>query len=238
MEKYIGCSGYHYKDWKGKFYPEAIDKKTWLRYYAYHFNSVEINNTFYKIPDKKTLNSWMEQTPADFRFSVKGSRYITHMKKLKDTKPHVENFYESIDPLRDKIGAVLWQLPGNLHRNNEKMETFCNELDDSYLNVIEFRHNSWFEKEVYELVSKYNVGVCSLSAPGNLPEILEDGSNIIYLRFHGKEEWYRYHYSDKELENWIGKIKQSNANTSYIYFNNDYNAYAVENGIKMKKMLS
>ncbi|MFO7853442.1 MAG: DUF72 domain-containing protein [Bacteroidota bacterium] len=237
MEKFIGCSGFHYSDWKGKFYPEDISKDRWLEYYSQHFNSVEINNTFYKIPEKEALKSWLRQTPSGFKFSVKGSRYVTHMKKLKDSKTHVKRFYQAIDPLKEKLGAVLWQLPGNLHRNDKKIEAFCKELDNSINNVIEFRHISWFNREIYELLSSYDVAVCSLSAPGDLPDLFEDTPGKIYLRFHGKEEWYRYHYSEKELREWSNKIRKSSAEICYVYFNNDYKAYAVENGIKMKELL-
>ncbi|MGM0666980.1 MAG: DUF72 domain-containing protein [Bacteroidota bacterium] len=237
MEKFMGCSGFHYSDWKGKFYPEDIKKESWLEYYSQHFNSVEINNTFYKIPEKDTLKSWLEQTPPDFSFSLKGSRYITHMKKLKDCKTHVKKFYKAIKPLEEKLGAVLWQLPGNLHRNDEKIEAFCKELDKTYTNVIEFRHISWFKREIYDLLSSYGVTVCSLSAPGDLLETLEVSSGKVYLRFHGKEEWYRYRYSEKELGQWSDKINKSGAAVAYVYFNNDYKAYAVENAIKMKELL-
>src|SRR6056297_4247126 len=112
---YIGCSGYHYDDWHGPFYPEGMKKEEWLSFYAEKFNSVEINNSFYNIPEKSTLKSWKEQTPEHFRFTLKGSRYITHMKKLKDPETHVKRFLEGIEPLADKIGCILWQLPGNLH---------------------------------------------------------------------------------------------------------------------------
>ncbi|MEE4214131.1 MAG: DUF72 domain-containing protein, partial [Bacteroidales bacterium] len=170
MEKFIGCSGFHYSDWKGKFYPEDIKKESWLEYYSQHFNSVEINNTFYKIPEKDALKSWLGQTPPGFSFSLKGSRYITHMKKLKDCRKHAKKFYDAIEPLKKKLGAVLWQLPGNLHRNDAKIEDFCKELDNNITNVIEFRHISWFKREIYDLLSSYDVTVCSLSAPGDLPE--------------------------------------------------------------------
>jgi len=237
MEKFIGCSGFHYNDWIGKLYPRDMKKEKWLEYYSQHFNSVEINNTFYKIPDKDALKSWLGQTPQGFSFSVKGSRYITHMKKLKDCRKHVRKFYKAIEPLKKKLGAVLWQLPGNLHRNDEKIETFCKELDKTYTNVIEFRHISWFRQEIYELLSSYDVTVCSLSAPGDLPEILADTTGKIYLRFHGKDEWYRYRYNDRELGEWATKLNNSGAVISYVYFNNDYKAYAVDNCIKMKELL-
>jgi uncharacterized protein YecE (DUF72 family) len=237
MEKYIGCSGFHYKDWKGRFYPESIRPDGWLGYYSEIFNSVEINNTFYKIPEVKTLRSWIDQTPPGFRFSVKASRYITHMKKLIDSKPHVARFYKSIDPLKKKLGAVLWQLPASFHRNDIRIEAFCRNLDNSFTNILEFRHISWFEKEVYTLLSAFDVSFCSISAPGGLPDVFEDSTSKIYLRFHGKEDWYRYNYSNEELDIWKNKIVKSSAKLCYIYFNNDYNAYAVENGIKMKGLL-
>ncbi len=237
MKKFIGCSGYHYKDWEEDFYPKGMKKNIWLEYYAKHYNTVEINNTFYKIPGRETFDEWNKQTPSHFRFSIKGSRYITHMKKLKDSKPHVDRFYESIEPLKKKINTVLWQLPGNLHKNMGKMESFCKELDSTYINVIEFRHLSWFEQEVYDLLASYNIVVCSLSAPDDFPEFIEDSTGIIYLRMHGKDDWYRYNYSDEELETWKHRIAQSNANECYVYFNNDVNAYAPENALKLSEML-
>ncbi len=236
MEKYIGCSGYHYKDWLGTFYPEQMKPKSWLAHYAQQFNTVEINNTFYKIPGRETFDEWDQQTPSDFRFSIKGSRYITHMKKLKDCKPHLEHFYQSIEPLKKKIYTVLWQLPGNLHKNMDKLEMFCQDLDQSYINVIEFRHHSWFDQEVYDLLSAFDIVMCSISAPGDLPEFIEDSTGKIYLRMHGKDEWYSYNYSDDELTTWKKRITHSNANECYIYFNNDVNAYAPNNALKIWNM--
>lgn len=237
MKKYIGCSGYHYKDWLGTFYPEKIKSNQWLAHYAQHFNTVEINNTFYKIPGHETFDEWYKQTPSHFRFSIKGSRYITHMKKLKDSKLHVEHFYQSIEPLKEKASTVLWQLPGNLHKKMEKMESFCKDLDQSYINVIEFRHISWFDQDVYDLLSSYNVVVCSISAPGDLPEFIEDATGKVYLRMHGQDEWYSYNYSEEELATWKNRIVDSEANECYVYFNNDVNAYAPNNALKLNEML-
>ncbi|MFW5821569.1 MAG: DUF72 domain-containing protein [Bacteroidota bacterium] len=237
MAYYIGCSGYHYNDWRGKFYPEDLKKEEWLEYYTEHFNTVEINNTFYQIPEKKTLKEWMKTTPKDFRFAVKGSRYITHMKKLKDPEEHLDNFYEGIEALMDKTEIILWQLPGNLHKNKEKIENFCDLLNKDFKNVIEFRHKSWFDEEIYELLAKYDVISCSLSAPDDLPEELEDRTGTSYLRFHGKKEWYDYNYSKRELEKWSKKIEDSEAKDHYVYFNNDHEAHSAENAQTLKELL-
>ncbi len=237
MAYYVGCSGYHYKDWRGKFYPEDLKKEKWLEYYAEHFNTVEINNTFYQIPEKKTLKEWVKITPDGFRFTVKGSRYITHMKKLKDPEEHLDNFYDGIEPIKEKTGVILWQLPGNLHKNEEKIENFCRLLDRDFLNVIEFRHSSWFTEDIYNLLAGYDVITCSLSAPDDLPEFLEDRTKKVYLRFHGKEEWYKYKYSEEELEGWADRMKRSRAKDYYVYFNNDVGANSVENALMLKEVL-
>lgn len=237
MSKYIGCSGYHYNDWKGKFYPEDLHKDKWLEYYAKHFSSVEINNTFYKIPDASTLKEWIDITPDYFNFSVKGSRYITHMKKLKDVEKHLNRFYEAIEPLKEKTKVILWQLPGNLHKNENKIEEFCKLLRKDYKNVIEFRHLSWFSDEIFNILSANDVITCSLSAPGDLPEDLYPQKDTIYLRFHGKKEWYKDNYSNDELMNWSKRIKNSGAEEVYVYFNNDHNAYSTMNAEKLNELL-
>jgi len=227
---YIGCSGYHYSAWKGPFYPDDIPKKDWLGYYAERFNSVEINNSFYKVPDPETFESWKDQTPATFRFTLKGSRYITHMKKLKDPEKHLKKFYDAIEPLGDKTRCILWQLPGNLHEDTEKLDHFCSKLSQDYTNVLEFRHQSWFSGKVGEIISgARKCVICSLSAPGDLPEDLFVDRGITYVRFHGKDDWYRHDYSDGELEKWAEKIAGSGTRELYAYFNNDVDAHAPVN---------
>jgi len=237
MKSYTGCSGFHYKNWKGDFYPEDLKQKEWLPFYARHFNTVEINNTFYNTPKKSTFENWLEQTPKGFRFAVKGSRYVTHLKKLRDSEEHTRNFYQAIEPLAEKINAVLWQLPRNQHRDVEKIEKFCQSLSKDFVSVIEFRHPSWFEEKIYELLAKYNVVTCSLSAPDNLPEVLENKTGKAYLRLHGKKNWYDYYYAESELKKWSGRIKKSNIKEIYIYFNNDMHTNAVKNGNMMKEYL-
>lgn len=241
MYTFTGCSGFHYDAWKGKFYPEDLTKKEWLGHYSKHFNTVEINHSFYQMPKEKDLKNWHSITPRHFRFTMKGSQYITHRKKLvndEKVRSGVKNFYDVVEVLKGKLGCILWQLPGNLHRNDEKLDTFCKILSNNFKNVIEFRHLSWFTEPVMEILEKHDVGYCILSAPDELPEQTVVTSDTAYVRFHGKEEWYVYDYSDKELEEWADKLKRLSARRIYLYFNNDANANAVKNAMKMQELLN
>ncbi len=240
MEKFIGCSGYHYNDWKGSFYPSGLPEDDWLAYYASHFNTVEINNSFYKLPDKDKIKHWLNQTPDGFRFTFKAHRYLTHMKKLKaDDKfrQRMEDFFRALQPVEKRIHNVLWQLPGNLHKNPERLHHFCTLLDNSYTHIIEFRHASWFDDEIYDMLQSHDIGICMLSAPGDLPEKVIATSTTAYLRLHGKKEWYNYKYSKQELGNWKMRLnKLKSAKALYIYFNNDQQAFAPQNAGEMKTM--
>lgn len=237
MTYYIGCSGWSYKHWKGMFYPDDLPQTKWLQYYVKYFNTVEINSTFYRFPKQETLLHWCEETPDNFRFTLKGSRYITHMKKLKNVEEHLQNFYEQARVMGNKIGCILWQLPPNLHRNDEKLKAFCQALSSNFNNVIEFRHQSWFDDTVYKILQEHNVGFCIISTP-DFPEIVKETTDLAYIRFHGKdEEWYTYYYSEDELRKWAQQIKKLEAHHKYIYFNNDYQAHAVQNAQQLSDYL-
>lgn len=241
MYTFIGCSGFHYDDWKGSFYPEDLSTDDWLPYYTNHFQTVEINNSFYSLPDEGQLKTWHKQTPAHFKFTMKGSRYITHMKKLmndKDVQNGIKKFYNTISPLGGKIGCILWQLPGNLHRDDKKLDDFCSLLSRDFKNVIEFRHQSWFDDQVLQILKNHRVGYCIISAPDDLPELVEATTETGYVRFHGKDEWYKYDYSSKELEKWSKKINTLKTERVYCYFNNDFKANAIENAQMLKKKLT
>lgn len=240
MNTFIGCSGFHYEHWEGSFYPEELSKSEWLPYYAEHFNTVEINNSFYNLPEREDVTHWYEQTPDDFRFTMKGSRYVTHMKKLvddEDTREGVKTFYDTAETLKEKLGSILWQLPGNQHRDDDKLETFCSTLSSDFTNVMEFRHPSWFTEEVLDILSNHQVSYCIISAPGDLPEVAHTTTDTAYLRFHGKEEWYRYLYSEKEMKQWAQKVQKLEAETAYLYFNNDAETNAIENARQIKEKL-
>ncbi len=242
MKIFIGCSGYSYKDWKKKFYPEELPKKEWLSFYAEHFNTVEINNTFYKFPTQDQLSQWKDQTPKSFKFTIKANRYLSHMKKLKvddDFMKSLKGFNESLESIKDKLGCVLWQLPGNLKENIPKLETFFDKLDHQMQHVIEFREKSWFNDQVYDVLRKHNIAYCMLSAPDDLPEEVVTTSKTAYLRFHGKSTWYNYEYSDEELNTWKNRLnKLKGINQLFIYFNNDHQAYAVKNAKALKEMMN
>jgi uncharacterized protein YecE (DUF72 family) len=233
MNLFIGCSGFHYRDWAGKFYPEQLPKKEWLEYYAGHFNTVEINNTFYKMPEEKTLLNWKSKTPADFKFTIKANRFFTHQKKLNTDDIFRERYYSFIDTvskLGEKLGCILWQLPANQGFDPGKLDRFCRLSDKNFSHVIEFRHLSWFEKETYDILREHGIGFCMLSAPKPLPEEVTATSATAYLRYHGKTNWYNYHYSESELDVWVQKLQNlQGAAELYIYFNNDHQAWAVEN---------
>ncbi|MGC9472455.1 MAG: DUF72 domain-containing protein [Bacteroidales bacterium] len=236
MKCYIGCSGFYYKDWKGKFYPGDLPASRWLEYYAGHFPAVEINNTFYNMPGEKELRTWKERTPANFRFAVKAHRFFTHMKKLKTDglfRQRLSEFLHSLNALEDKLGCVLWQLPGNLHSNLSKLEKFAKLLDKNQVHVLEFRHASWFAPQVYELMRDTGLAFCMLSAPGNLPEEVQVTAPTAYARFHGKNRWYDHFYGKDELDHWKKRLKQMEKEhrpeTLYVFFNNDMHAHAAEN---------
>lgn len=233
----IGCSGFYYKDWVGKFYPEDLNKSKWLEFYAESFDTVEINNSFYRMPKEKTVQGWYDRTPEDFTFTLKGSRYVTHIKRLKDIAESVAYFYHLADILAEKLGCILWQLPPSLKKDMERLENFCKTLKPHYKNVIEFRHPSWFDDEVYALLTKYQVAYCIISAPEGLPEDVITTANFAYIRFHGKTYWYNYNYSKEQLLQWKEKMEALDVEQVFVYFNNDYNVRAVENGKLLKELL-
>jgi len=239
MEKFIGCSGYYYDHWKDIFYPQGVPKYKWLEFYANHFNTVEINNTFYRMPDEKTVKNWYVRTPAGFLFSVKGFRVITHMKKLSvDTMllDSLHQFQHTVRFLKDKLGPLLWQLPGSFTMNIGKLEKFCAALSPEFQHVFEFRNASWFTQEVYEVLQKYNHGLCIVSSPGNVLEVVKTTSDVAYIRFHGKGSWYDDNYSNEDLQHWKQKLEHIEAAKLFAYFNNDIGGYAIGNAKYLRSL--
>ncbi|MFD0976155.1 DUF72 domain-containing protein [Salinimicrobium gaetbulicola] len=236
MKVHIGCSGWNYKDWRGKFYPEKLAAKNWLEYYSGQFNSVEVNSTFYRFPKDEYVEKWRETVPSDFLFTLKGSRYVTHMKKLNEVEESVAQFSEVAKILKDKLGSVLWQLPPSLHRDGDRLKDFCSLLDPDIKNVIEFRHESWYDQEVYNLLADHNVIFCAISSP-KFPEEMVTTGKTGYLRFHGKgKKWYDYLYSEDELKEWYDQIMKTDLEEIFIYFNNDMHANAPENARELRSL--
>ncbi len=232
---HIGCSGYFYQDWKGAFYPRDLPKKRWLAYYAQQFDALEINHTFYRIPKKEKMQDWYEKTPEQFRFAIKGNRYMTQLKKLKmdeAARDSLSSFFTAIEPLKEKAGPVLWQCPGNLKVDLERLETFCSLLPRDYPHVIEFRNKDWFRGDVYEILEKHGVAWCNVSAPGNIPQELHITSEMAYIRFHGHKTWYQDAYPDPVLERWSNALKEATGYTDlWAFFNNTDDANAARNAL-------
>lgn len=215
---FIGTSGYSYSGWEDVFYPRDLDRKKQLEYYSQRLKTVEINSSFYHLPSLKTFQSWRKKTPKNFIFALKSSRYITHVKKLKDCKEPWQRFITNARGLKEKLGPILFQLPANFKVNEERLEDFLIFLPKKYRYAFEFRNRTWFKKEIYQILKKHNVALCiadSLKWP--LEEKIT--ADFVYLRFHGKV-LYSSKYSEKELKQWAEKIKKWRKDV-YVYFNND-----------------
>jgi uncharacterized protein YecE (DUF72 family) len=240
----IGTSGYSYKHWSnGIFYPPEISSHNWLEYYCQFFNTVELNVTFYRLPKKETFKKWYERTPDNFTFALKGSRFITHIKKLNNCKKALELFFSYTQELKGKLGVVLWQLPPNLIFNEERIKNFCqllktNNISQNISQAFEFRNESWFCSELYNILEDYNFSL-GIAHSKHWPCIEKMTANFIYLRFHGGEELYSSNYSDSELKYWADKGKHwlSEGKSIYAYFNNDAYGYAVKNALKFRELL-
>jgi len=238
VQYYIGTSGWHYEHWRDSFYPAKLIKAKWLDFYATHFNTVELNNSFYRLPTENAFNTWRDSVPADFTYAVKVSRFITHIKRLKDTGEAVEKFITRARILGDKLGPLLYQLPPNMHRNDEVLESFLSILPVGIRHVFEFRHQSWLEEGVFQILQKYNVGFCIFDMPYiSCPAIAT--ADFAYIRFHGSTGLYSSCYSDEELASWGKRLVNlaRNLKSVYIYFNNDAEAFAVRNAVTLRTYL-
>lgn len=233
----LGTSGWSYPGWRGKFYPPDLPAKDWLRFYAEHFSTVEINMTFYRFPKPETLKGWLERTPSHFTFTLKANRQITHLKKLHNVRSDVRYFYILANSLEKKLGCILFQLPPSISLDMSLLRDFLATLEPTYRNVIEFRHPSWYHDEVYETLREAGVAFCTVSS-AQVPAATVVTSRVAYFRFHGLTGGYRYNYSDEELSLWARVIKASEAQEKYVYFNNDYQAFAVRNCLKLRQLLS
>ncbi|RLJ03148.1 MAG: DUF72 domain-containing protein [Candidatus Aenigmatarchaeota archaeon] len=234
---YIGCSGWFYPHWHGSFYPSELKQSRWFKYYSEKFNTVELNSTFYHFPKESTARNWHRSSPKGFVYTLKVNRIITHLKRFVGTKRLINDFYRIGERLEEKMGCFLFQLPPSLHFTEKKLHEILSQLDPEKRNVLEFRHQSWFNDDVYRELKKNGIIFCSVSAP-KLPDDLIKTGKDIYIRFHGRDRWYSHNYSDEELESWAERILKSRAVNVWCYFNNDFNAYAPKNAMKLREFLS
>jgi uncharacterized protein YecE (DUF72 family) len=233
---YIGTSGWHYDHWRGEFYPKDISKSRWLEFYSQHFSTVELNNSFYRLPSAKAFINWRDSAPLGFVFSIKVSRFITHIKRLRNAEEPVANFMTRTRLLEGKLGPLLYQLPQNMKHDDRLLEDFVQMLPKDAHHVFEFRHTSWFDDKVFDLLHKNNIGFCIYDMPGFKTPVIAT-SDIAYIRFHGSHQLYGSCYSDKELEVWARKIAELESRVVFVYFNNDAEGFAIKNALTLKNLL-
>jgi uncharacterized protein YecE (DUF72 family) len=238
----IGCSGWNYAHWRhGVFYPPRLAARNWLRFYAQHFDTVEINTTFYRLPKAAAVARWVDETPDDFLFAVKVSRYITHVKRLNDVAPNLALLYERIAPLlaSSKLGPLLWQLPPTFKRDDDRLAQALEAFPPEQRHAVEFRHESWFTPEVMALLRERNVALVI----GDRPQVHafqthELTADFTFVRFHAGTRGRNGNYSHRELGVWVRRLREwSREADVYAYFNNDWEGYAIENALYVGERL-
>lgn len=234
----IGCSGWAYKHWRGLFYEESLPQTRWFERYAAEFDTVEINNSFYRLPKAETFDQWRKQAPPGFCYAVKANRYLTQAKKLKDCEEPLERMMRAVAHLGDRLGPMLYQLPPGLGINLERLESFLKILPSEVASVFEFRNKDWYRPETYALLERYGASFCVHDMSGAASERICVGP-IAYVRFHGAEGKYWGRYSDEVLLGWTDWIVDlaRNGRNVWCYFNNDIHGHAIEDARTLKSMV-
>jgi len=235
----IGCSGWNYADWRERVYPPRLPQRRWLEHYATLFDTVEVNATFYRLPTRKSVAAWVEHTPPGFVFAVKASRYLTHIRRLTDVGPGLERFYACIEPLVEspKLGPVLWQLPRQFHRDDERLAAALERLPAGR-HCFEFRHASWFVPDVLELLREHGVALVIGDSPERPFQTEDRTADWTFLRFHHGRRGRRGNYSERELDDWAARAARHAAlGDVYAYFNNDWEGFAVRNALGLRRRL-
>jgi uncharacterized protein YecE (DUF72 family) len=236
---HIGTSGWHYNHWRGPFYPEKMPPEEMIGYYRNFFHTVEINNSFYQLPEKKTFEAWRKAVPPEFVFAVKGSRYITHMKKLKDPKKSLAKFLPRIEILKEKLGPVLFQLPPRWRFDSERLDSFLEALPKKFRAAFEFRDPSWFRDEALETLRKHGAAFCIYDLAG-FQSPKEVTADFVYLRLHGPGDKYQGKYSPETLAGWADAFSawRREKKEIFCYFDNDQAGYAAQDAVKLQEMVS
>jgi uncharacterized protein YecE (DUF72 family) len=233
---HVGCSGWRYWKWRDSFYAD-VPQSEWFEFYLKRFDTVEINASFYSWPTVAGVQAW-RRAPGKkkFVYTVKVCDLVTHVKKFKGTKTLIRDFGMIADILGDRMGCFLFQLPPSYHYTKTRLNDIVSQLDPARRNVVEFRHASWWNAKVYAAFRKAGIIFCSCSGP-RLPDELIRTADELYIRLHGPKRWYRHDYSKDELMKWARRINESGAKRAWIYFNNDYNAYAPTNAAVLRRLL-
>jgi uncharacterized protein YecE (DUF72 family) len=237
---HVGCSGWNYAHWRGGvFYPPRLASRHWLHFYGRHFDTVEVNATFYRLPKRSTVERWVDQTPPGFLMAVKASRYLTHVKRLSGLREGTEVLLERLGPLVDspKLGPVLWQLPPTMRRDDDRLAQALAVLPSNLRHAFEFRHESWFAEETYRLLREHGVALViadRAGAPGLRREELT--ADFTYVRFHAGSHGGNGNYSHAELGAWKRRVERwARTAEVFAYFNNDWAGFAVENALYLKR---
>jgi uncharacterized protein YecE (DUF72 family) len=237
---HIGCSGWNYPGWRDEFYG-GLPARLWLEHYAKHFDTVEVNNTFYRLPNRDAVANWERTVPPGFIFTIKASRYLTHIKRLSDLGGGLQRFYERLEPLlrSPKMGPILWQLPPNFRRDDERLATALAQLPREQRHCFEFRHPTWFVDETYALLREHGVALVI----GDRPEVKEFQAHVLtadwtLVRFHYGSRGRRGNYSESELEEWAQRFENWSREVEiFAYFNNDWEVFAVRNARRLQELL-
>ena len=234
----IGTSGWHYKHWVGRFYPEKFPAPNMLAYYDQRFDTVEINNSFYRLPKIETLSAWRDATPRNFEFAIKASRFLTHNKKLKEPENALNNFLPRAEALGKKLGPILFQLPPKWRFNMDRLSEFLEALPRHNRYTFEFREQSWLVQPVYDLLRKYNSAFCIYELAG-FQSPLKITADWTYVRLHGPGGKYQGSYGDTVLQQWAGRIRDwsEELKSIYVYFDNDQAGYAAFNALTLKNLV-
>ncbi len=234
----IGCSGWQYRHWRGVFYPADLPVSRWFGYYASRFDTVELNNPFYRLPDRKTFERWRDAAPRGFLFAVKASRYLTHMKKLKDAAEPLDRLFSSVRGLGSRLGPVLYQLPPRWARDRSRLEHFLDLIPRDVDQAVEFRDPSWYADDIFETLRLHGVALCLHDMKGSTPPRLAVGP-FVYVRFHGSGSRYGGRYPDAALADWADwlAVQHAGGTPVYSYFNNDVGGHAPRDAARLAQLL-
>jgi uncharacterized protein YecE (DUF72 family) len=238
----VGCSGWNYTSWRGRFYPRELPVAQWLEYYATRFDTVEINNSFYRLPERSTFASWRTRAPRAFLFAVKASRFLTHMKRLLEPEEPLRRLFSSVSGLGRRLGPVLYQLPPTLELDLPRLDRFLRALrrgsSRTRQHVVEFRHPSWYVPETFDLLTRRHVAMCLHDKIGSAIAEPMVGPSV-YVRFHGTTGHYHGSYSRRQLERWAHVLAEQvhHGRPVFAYFNNDPEAVATANALTLREMI-
>jgi uncharacterized protein YecE (DUF72 family) len=236
---HVGTSGWSYKHWRGIFYPDNLSSKQYLQHFSHYFSTVEINNSFYRLPEESSFLKWKEETPPAFLFATKASRFITHLKRLKPSFDSIVLFLDRVRLLSEKLGPILFQLPPHWKADQKRLEDFLEKLPSGFQYVFEFRDPSWFTDKIYATLNEHNVAFCIYDLQGKASPTVVTSRQLVYVRLHGSDHKYGGSYPDNSLKKWSEQILnwEENGYEVFFYFNNDHQGFAVKNAFTLRGFL-